>query len=88
MAMKLHGTLAPAPGLLQLGQTSRTSEDPGSPGLSWAVHYLLGTQGLHSLASPSLSSCPSFQSLQNSSHITSYSYLNQEIEKRPCWVRD
>lgn len=54
MAMKLHGTLAPAPGLLQLGQTSRTSEDSGSPGLSWAVHYLLGTQGLHSLASPSL----------------------------------
>lgn len=52
-AMKLDGTLDLAPGLLQLGQTSRTSEDPGSPGLSWAVHYLLGTQGLHSLASPS-----------------------------------
>lgn len=49
-AMKLDGTLDPAPGLLQLGQTSRTSEDPG---LSWAVCYLLGTQGLHSLASPS-----------------------------------
>lgn len=86
--MKLHGTLGPAPGLLQLGQTSSTSEDPGSPGLSWAVHYLLGIQGLHSLASPSLSSCPSFQSLQNSSHITSYSYLNQEIKKGLCWVRD
>ena len=26
--------------------------------------------------------------LQNSSHITSYSYLNQEIEKGLCWVRD
>lgn len=60
--MKLHGTIGPAPGLLQLGQTSSISEDPGIPVLSWALHYLLHTQGLHSLASPSLISCPSFQS--------------------------